>query len=276
MVGARESNDMSMTRILILVAAVGAAALAALLARGLMGGQTNATASPSMEVAEVLVAARGVEVGSKIAPGDLKWLGWPKTAIDQSFITKQSQPQALEDATEGSVARTTLMAGEPVTAQKVIKADGAGFMAAVLTPGKRAVGVKVSAERGAGGFILPNDRVDVIMTRKAGNGDNGQPAYRAVTVLRDVRILAIDQTSTEEGDSKAIIGKTATLELTGRQAETLALAEAMGDLSLSLRSLTQSDNPGDEDSSAFGSGDDDRIVVLRFGIRGQATPSAKE
>ncbi len=267
---------MNMTRILILVGAVGAAALAALLARGLMGGQTNATASPNMEVVEVLVAARGIEVGSKIAAGDLKWLGWPKTAVDQTFITKQSQPQAIEDANEGSVARTTLTAGEPVTAQKVIKADGAGFMAAVLTPGLRAVGVKLSAERGAGGFILPNDRVDVIMTRKAGTGPDGQPSYRAVTILRDVRVLAVDQTSNEEGDSKAIIGKTATLELTARQAESLALAEAMGDLSLSLRSLAQSDASDDKNSDGFGSGEDDRIVVLRFGIRGQATPSAKE
>src|SRR5690606_12296406 len=100
----------------------------------------------------------------------------------------------------------------------------------ILTPGKRAVGIKVSADRGAGGFILPNDRVDVIMTRKLGNDDNGRPAYQAVTVLRDVRVLAIDQMSQEEGESKSIIGKTATLELSGPQAETLALAEAMGDL----------------------------------------------
>ncbi len=265
---------MNMTRILILVAAVGAAALAALLARGLLGGQTNATAAPSVELADVLVAAKGIEVGSKIAPGDLKWLGWPKSALDPSFITKQSQPQAIEDAIEGSVARMSLTTGEPVTSQKVIKADGAGFLAAVLTPGKRAVGVKVSADRGAGGFILPNDRVDVIMTRKLGSDSKGIPSYRAVTVLRDIRVLAVDQTSQEEGDSKTIVGKTATLELSSQQAEILALAEAMGDLSLSLRSLTQADQNSDEtNAKGFGMGDGDGIAVLRYGIPGEATAS---
>lgn len=269
---------MNLTRILILVAALGAAGLAAFLARGLVGGQNNAAAAPNMELTEIVVAAKGIEVGAKIMPGDLKWQGWPKSAVDASFITKQAQPQALDQTDEASVARMPLTQGEPVTAQKVIKADGAGFMAAVLTPGRRAIGVKLSTERGAGGFILPNDRVDVIMTRKLGNDENGIPTYRAATVLNDVRVLAIDQTSQEEGDSKAIVGKTATLELTAQQAELLALAEAMGDLSLSLRSLTKAEHPEQDDAKGkgFGNEDNDRIVVLRFGIPGQISPSAKE
>ena len=167
-----------------------------------------------------------------------------------------------------------------MTAQKVIKADGAGFMAAVLTPGMKGVGVKLSADRGAGGFILPNDRVDVIMTRKLGNNELGIPTYRAATVLRDVRVLAIDQTSQEEGDSKSIVGKTATLELSGQQAELLALAEAMGDLSLSLRSLAKPDAAvqavDEKPQKGFGNEDDDRIVVHRFGIPSQTATSAKE
>ena len=270
---------MNMTRILILVAALGAAGLAAFLARGLIGGQNKATAATNMELAEIVVASKGIEVGSKIMPGDLKWQGWPKSALDASFITKESQPQALEDTAEGSVARMALVAGEPVTAQKVIKADGAGFMAAVLTPGKRAVGVKVSADRGAGGFILPNDRVDVIMTRKLGNDEQGIPSYRAATVLRDVRVLAVDQTSQEEGDSKSIVGKTATLEVTGPQAEVLALAEAMGDLSLSLRSLSRADQHTDDSNErpkGFGGDEDERLVVLRYGIPSHTAPTAKE
>jgi pilus assembly protein CpaB len=140
---------MNMTRILILVGALGAAGLAAFLARGLMGGQNSAEAAPAMQLTEIMVASRALEVGTKIMPGDLKWMGWPKSALDPSFITKESQPQALEDAAEGSVARMPLGAGEPVTVQKVIKADGAGFLAAVLTPGRRAVGIKLSPERSA-------------------------------------------------------------------------------------------------------------------------------
>jgi pilus assembly protein CpaB len=265
---------MNMTRILILVGALGAAGLAAFLARGLMGGQNKAAASATMEMTEIAVAAKAIEVGAKIMPGDLKWQGWPKTSIDASFITKEAQPNALESAAEGSVARMPLVNGEPVTAQKVIKADGAGFMAAVLTPGMRAVGVKLSPVAGAGGFILPNDRVDVIMTRKLANDDSGVPTYRSATVLHDIRVLAVDQTSQEEGDSKTIVGKTATVEVSAQQAEVIALAEAMGDLSLSLRSLAQSDKVEDaaDKPKGFG-GDENSISVLRFGIQGHAATS---
>lgn len=270
---------MSMTRILILVAALGAAGLAAFLARGLIGGQNKASAAIGVDLTEIMVASKAIEVGTKIMPGDLKWQGWPKSAFDASFITKEAQPQALEDSAQGSVARVPLTAGEPVTSQKVIKADGAGFMAAVLTPGKRAVGVKLSTDRGAGGFILPNDRVDVVMTRKLGNNAEGIPAYRAATVLSDVRVLAIDQTAQEEGDSKSIVGKTATLELSGDQAEVLALAEAMGDLSLSLRSLSKPDGTVQDDQArakGLGNEEDERIVMLRWGIPATSALSAKE
>jgi pilus assembly protein CpaB len=267
---------MNMTRMLILGAALGAAVLAAFLVRSLIGSQNNAAAMPKMEVAEIVVASRAIEAGTKIMPGDLKWQGWPKSALDASFITKEAQPKALEDAADGSVARIPLVAGEPVTAQKVIKADGAGFMAAVLTPGMRAVGIKLTTERGAGGFILPNDRVDVIMTRKLGNNDGGL-GYGASTVLEDVRVLAVDQTSQEEGESKSIVGKTATLELSGAQAETLALAEAMGDLSLSLRSLGKDENAGEDmkRGKGFGMGDEG-VVVLRYGIEGRSATTAQE
>lgn len=268
---------MNMTRIIILGAALVAAALAAFLVRGLIGGQNNASAMPKVEMAEIMVSSKAIEAGAKIMPGDLKWQGWPKSALDASFITKEAQPGALEDAAAGSVARIPMVSGEPVTTQKVIKADGAGFMAAVLTPGMRAVGVKLTTERGAGGFILPNDRVDVIMTRKMGNDGNGVPAYNAATVLEDVRVLAIDQTSQEEGESKSIVGKTATLELSGTQAQTMALAEAMGDLSLSLRSLAKNENvdANTKRPRGFGTGDEG-VVVLRYGIQGHAAASAQE
>ena len=106
---------MNMTRILILVAALGAAGLAAFLARGLIGGQNKASAASNMELTEIVVASKAIEVGAKIVPGDLKWQGWPKSALDASFITKDANSQALEETSEGTVARMPLTAGEPVT-----------------------------------------------------------------------------------------------------------------------------------------------------------------
>ena len=268
---------MNATRIIILVGALGAAALAAFLARGLMGSRNDAAATPSMDMTEIVVATKAIEVGTKIMPGDLKWQGWPKAALDASFITKDVQPQALDETAKGSVARMPLVSGEPVTLHKVIKADGAGFMAAVLTPGMRAVGVKLTTERGAGGFILPNDRVDVVMTRKLGNDGDGVAMYRAATVLNNVRVLAVEQTSQEDGESKFILGKTATLEISGQQADILALAEAMGDLSLSLRSLSQEEAGTQETARQQGFGSEDEgVVVLRYGIPGHAASTAQE
>jgi pilus assembly protein CpaB len=274
---------MSMTRILILVAALGAAGLAAFLVRGLVAGGPNQAEAVNVETTEILVSSKAIPVGAKIVAGDLKWSGWPKSALDPSYLARDTQPQALEDSTNGFVARAPLLPGEPVTGQKVIKADGAGFMAAVLTPGMRGVSVKVSAEQGAGGFILPNDRVDIILTRKLGNDDQGVPAFRAMTVLRSVRVLAIDQTAKEEGEANSIVGKTATLELTPKQAETISLAEAMGELHLSLRSLTTPDQPddlADANTRQMLGGDDDsnQIAVFRWGApsRASAGGSANE
>lgn len=262
---------MNMTRIIVFVAAIGAAGLAAFLARGLLGGGDRAAQAAQTETVEVLVASKAINVGSKIVLADLKWMRWPKDGLDASYITKEAQPNAIDEAAAGSVARAPLLANEPVTAQKVIKSDGAGFLAAVLTPGHRAYSLKLNAERGAGGFILPNDRVDVIMTRKLGNDDSGKPAFDSATVLLDVRVLAIDQLAKEEEGNQAIVGKTATLELTPPQAQALALAEAMGDITLSLRSLTTDDGATEQASlDMFNKKGDDKVVIYRYGVRSQA------
>lgn len=272
---------MNVTRILVLVGAIVAAGFAAILARGLVGSQDKAAAAPPVELTEVLVASRAIEVGTKLGAADVKWMGWPKAAIDPAFMTKEAQPKAIEDAAEGAIARSPLSPGQPLTGQNIIKGDGGGFMAAVLTPGKRAVSVKLSAERGAGGFILPNDRVDVILTRKTGQDASGSANYQAATVLSDIRVLAVDQTADEEGDSKAIVGKTATLELTEREAETVALSEAMGDLSLALRSLSKPEagtqatdatpgkNPFENDGS-------DGVTVMRYGMPSKTVTGSSE
>lgn len=260
---------MNMTRIVVLVAALGAAALAAFLARGFLGKKDPAANAAGAEVVEVLVAAKNINVGAKIVLTDLKWQRWPQDAVDAAYITKKAQPNAIDEAAAGSVARAPLLTGEPVTAQKVIKADGAGFLAAVLTPGHRAYSLKVNAERGAGGFILPNDRVDVIMTRKMGTDDGGRPAFDSATVLQDVRVLAIDQVAKEEEGNQAIVGKTATLEVTAPQAQALALAEAMGDITLSLRSLSGDDEKEQANLDLFNNKREEKVVIYRYGVRSQ-------
>jgi pilus assembly protein CpaB len=132
---------------------------------------------------------------------------------------------------KGSVARSLFVVGEPIREQKLVKADGSGFMSAILPAGLRAVSTEISAETGAGGFILPNDAVDVILTRQQ------EEQYVSETVLRNVRVLAIDQTVEEKDGQKVVIGRTATLALAPRQAETLVLSRKRGTLSLALRSL---------------------------------------
>jgi pilus assembly protein CpaB len=268
---------MNITRIIVFVAALGGAAAAAFLAKGIFGSDEPATAATGIDAAEVLVAAKSVAVGTKIALGDLKWQRWPKDAIDASYVTKAAQPNAIDESIMNSVARAPLLTGEPITAQKVIKADGAGFLAAVLTPGFRAYSLKLSADRGAGGFILPNDRVDVIMTRKMGNDDDGVPAFGSKTVLRDVRVLAIDQTSKEEQGNQAIVGKTATVEVSAVQAEALALAEAMGDITLSLRSLNHQAEAksAEEFENPFEKKGDASVAVFRYGTRASSRSSAQ-
>jgi pilus assembly protein CpaB len=269
---------MSLTRILVLVAAIAAAGVAALLVRNVMGTQAEAEASPRIELDEVLVASRDIEVGTRLTVSDVRWMEWPKAAVSSSFITKAAQPTAVEEVALSAVARSPLTPGQPITEQNVVRADSGGFMAATLSAGKRAYGIELNAERGAGGFILPNDRVDVLMTRKLGQDSSGESNYQAITVLRNVRVLAVDQTSDDESDSKAIVAKTATLEVSEREAETLALADAMGDLSLTLRSLARADDQSgtDDEKNALNQGAAAGVTVVRYGIKGMSTATPSE
>jgi pilus assembly protein CpaB len=145
-------------------------------------------------------------------------------------------------------------------------------MAAILPSGMRAIATKISAETGAGGFILPNDRVDVILTHRDAEATKaaGTETQTSETILRNVRVLAIDQNLDEKGEQKTVLGKTATLELTERQAETLALAQKQGTLSLALRSITDAsrENPPPDQT------DDNRagVKVVRFGVGIMVTP----
>ena len=262
---------MNMPRVLILGLAAVAAGAAAFLARGLLGGGTPQVAAmtppPSIQMSEVLVASAPLQPGQALNPSLVHWQTWPKSGVDSTFITHDSTPN-LEAALTGTVVRAPIVEGEPVTDTKFVHGDAAGFMAATLSPGMRAVSISITTESGAGGFILPNDRVDLMMTELV--SDNPR-RFRARVVLTNIRVLAMDQTFKQDRDQKVVLAKTATLELTADQARLVVKAQAGGPLSLALRALgddskaaplalNETHNDDGDVTSASG------VTVIRFGV----------
>jgi pilus assembly protein CpaB len=194
-------------------------------------------------------------------------------AASPVFIRKTEKPNAIEEFA-GSIARAPFVAGEPLRENKLIKSNGSGYMAAVLDKGMRAISTEISPETGAGGFILPNDRVDVILSRRDREAEKAGAADTQVseTILSNIRILAIDQTLGEKDGQKVVIGKTATLELSPRQAETLALSRQLGTLSLALRSLADAGESTLLSDDERAAGKKAGINTVRFGISTVATP----
>jgi pilus assembly protein CpaB len=193
---------------------------------------------------DVLVAKSDIGLGKTVTADDLLWQLWPATTASGSFIRRSERPDAAVEIA-GSIARSPFIAGEPIREPKLVKANGSGFMAAVLPTGMRAVSTEISPETGAGGFILPNDRVDVILSRREKNPDRNGSAdiVQSEVVLRSVRVLAIDQAPKERDGQNSVVGKTATLELKPEQAEILARSRQMGTLSLALRSIADAAVP---------------------------------
>src|SRR6185312_2993774 len=205
--------------------------------------------------------------GQTVSPSELQWQPWPTSAATGNFIRRKDQPDALEKLS-GQIARVPFVAGEPIREAKLINAKGSGFMAAILPSGMRAVSTQISPETGAGGFILPNDHVDVLLTRRDREAEKqagGGEVQTTETILRNVRVLAIDQNVQEKDGQKVVLGKTATLELAPREAETLVLAQRLGSLSLALRSITdaQSNDPKTDDKNDHHTSS---VKVIRFGI----------
>jgi pilus assembly protein CpaB len=198
-------------------------------------------------------------------PGDVRWQEWPANAATGNFIRKPDRPNAIE-LLAGSIARYPFVNGEPIREAKLVNAKGSGFMAAILPSGMRAISTQISPETGAGGFILPNDHVDVILTRRVRVAANatGTEGQTSETILRNVRVLAIDQNVQEKDGQKVVVGKTATLELAPHQAEALTLAQQAGSLALALRSITDASRDGSESvTEASKSGDGDELVIFK-------------
>ena len=255
---------MNIVRIAVLIVAGLAALAAAFFVRGAMQPAPAGPAEPAVAVAPVepalvLVAARDVSPGERVVPGDFRWAPWPEEAVLPSYLAQETHPDALESLS-GAVARTGFVAGEPAMEAKLVQPGQAGFMSAVLTPGMRAVAVPISARSSAGGFILPNDRVDIIVTRETENG------FGSDVVVENVRVLAIDQIYSETEDG-AVVGSTATLELTSQQARGVALSVAAGDVSLALRSVADTQGgarlPGEAEGDLDGAGA--TVRVFRYG-----------
>lgn len=251
---------MNRARIVVLAIAVAAGGVAAYLASG------SDIASPTapvvqMETTDVLVARSDIGLGQQVTADDLQWQSWPASTASSSFIRRSDRADAMTQLV-GSIARSPMLTGEPIRETKLVKSDGSGFMAAILPSGMRAVSTEISPETGAGGFILPNDRVDVILSRRTKNPDGaGADIFNSSAILSDVRVLAIDQTVEEKNGQKVVVGKTATLELKPRQTEALAQARQSGTLSLALRSLVDA-RPG-----AKSANDDeaDKVVTIYRG-----------
>lgn len=208
---------------------------------------------------QVLTAKRDMSIGQRITMLDLNWQPFPAETVNPAWITGGPYPattgarigdQAAKTAAAaigeggpmqevlGAIVREPLLAGEPIVQRKIVKGGQGGYMSVVLSPGMRAMAVPVNVESGAGGFILPGDRVDVILSRKLDQGGAGQngPGVTSETVLQNIRVLAIDQQVSPVKDAKTIVGAAATLEVPASDVEVLVKARASGELALSLRS----------------------------------------
>ena len=251
---------MTAARLVVLVIALGAGGVAALLAgRSDKPAEVKPVAAQP-ETVDILVAKADIGMGTPLSANELQWQTWPASAASGNFIRKNEKPNAIQDLS-GQVARAPFVLGEPIRQAKLVDAKGSGILAAILPPGMRAVSTQISPETGAGGFILPNAHVAVILTKKT--NDKGGDGQISEPVLTNVRVLAIDQNIDEKGGQKVGVGKTATLELSPGQAETLALAQRVGTLALSLRSIadaSKTDKP--DDGSAMRGG----VNVVRFGV----------
>ncbi|MEM8986554.1 MAG: Flp pilus assembly protein CpaB [Pseudomonadota bacterium] len=228
---------MDAMRVVILAIAIVAAGAAALLVRGMVSDRPSAPVQAQVtETVRVLVAGRDLNRGDRLGADVLQWRRWPENAISDRYITDRNSEDAREEL-ESAVVRSLIVEGEPILDAKIVRGAGSGLMAAILTPGMRAIAIDINAETTAGGFILPGDHVDVILTRQL-RGAQGQTKAKSETVLRDVKVLAVDQNYQGEDDQDVVLGDTITLELSAKGTERLLKAQASGSITLVLRPLT--------------------------------------
>ncbi|MCH8488394.1 MAG: Flp pilus assembly protein CpaB [Oceanicaulis sp.] len=257
---------MNAVRLIVLAVAGVAAVGAAVLVRGAMqppppavqvSSETAPAPAPPVETARVLVAARDIAPGERVSAGSFRWAPWPDEAVVQGYLVRARDSEAIERLS-GAVSRTAMVAGEPILERRLVQPGQAGFMAAVIDPGMRAVAVPTSARAGAGGFILPNDRVDILLTLPANEN------FATRTVVENVRVLAIDQSHSESREG-ALVGATATLELSPSQARAVSMAVASGTVSLALRSIADTEGNARLPEGVDEAGTARVVRVFRYG-----------
>jgi len=222
------------------------------------------SAPATVDMTAVLVAAAPIPMGQRLSEQDLRWQDWPSGSVPDGLITRGDGIEAAA----GALTRTSILAGEPVRRERLIHSDSGGFMSAVLPSGMRAVAISIDSRGSstAGGFILPNDRVDVLRTyrNEAASQQLASDVHVSETILRNVKVLAIGKNvQTDEQGNSFVDGETATLELTPGQSEAITLAQRTGQLSLVLRSLADSGPDAvepEEDDEQSG------LTIVRFGV----------
>lgn len=253
---------MDARKLILLVGALVVAAITAFMARNIIVGAPAPTAGAApvpaaapQNTTEVMVATRTLPVGTILDATSVKFVAWPKELIEGAYYIKgESEPAKLQ----GTVVRFAIPAGQPITQGALVKPGDRGFLAAALGPGMRAVTVPVSAQSAVAGFVFPGDRVDLVLTQSVAGGGDGPPLKASETILRNLRVLATDQKTDKQTDDKGNTVVTAystvTVEATPKIAEKIAVAQTVGQLSLSLRSIA--DNQG-ELEQAIASGEID-------------------
>jgi pilus assembly protein CpaB len=224
-----------------------------------------------VDTVDILVAKKDIGKGQSLLPQDIAWTAWPASASNPAYVHRANRPDAVERLA-GLMAKEAISSGEPIRESTLIDTKGSGYMAAILPSGMRAVATDISPESATAGFILPNDRVDVILSRRDREAERltGIETQIAETLLSDVKVLAIDQ-NVEDKSGRPMVGRTATLELTPRQVETLAMGRLMGTLSLALRSVADSDRRRTT-PSPDGTGSAGRLNIVRFGVTTTTIP----
>ena len=262
---------MNSSRIVILGVAVLAAVGAGYVAKNMLTPPPpqviveRAPQEPAIALGEVLVLNKDVPMGSVVGDA-LAWQSWPQDSISESFISRSAEGEALEELS-GAIARVPLYSGEPLRRSKLI-GQGQSFMSSILPAGRRAVAVQIAADTSAGGFILPNDYVDVIMTRRS-TTDGTAGGFITETILKNIRVLAIDQAIQEDEEGRRVrVGDTATLELTPEQAEIITVAQQLADrLTLALRAVVDAQEPVESSGDYLVSGNGRRgtVRIIRSG-----------
>src|SRR3954470_11286531 len=247
---------MDVKKVALLVGALVIAVVTAVMAKNMFAGAgaQQAAAAPVPVGPKVLVAKKALPVGTIVDPDSFTFQPWPKELMQSAYYV-EGQPDSNPAQLLGTVVRYPITAGQPVTRGSLVGPQDRGFLAAALTAGMRAVTVPVNVSSGVAGFVFPGDHVDIVLTQQVQGGGDGLPLKVSETIMRNVRVLATDQRiSDKDADGKTQVRtfSNVTIEVTPRIAEKIAVAQSLGSLSLSLRSIA--DNSSDIER-AVASGD---------------------